>query len=76
MKQTKELKEKIFETMKILKAKKIETPSPKICPKTLFLGISVLLENVLDFKEGLSENAKKSAQKAFERILEIDKNLN
>ena len=25
---------------------------------------------------GLSENAKKSAQKAFERILEIDKNLN
>lgn len=48
----------------------------KICPKTLFLGISVLLENVLDFKEGLSENAKKSAQKAFERILEIDKNLN
>lgn len=48
----------------------------KICPKTLFLGINVLLENVLDFKEGLSENAKKSAQKAFERILEIDKNLN
>ena len=48
----------------------------KICPKTLFLGISVLLENVLDFKEGLSENAKKNAQKAFERILEIDKNLN
>ncbi len=48
----------------------------KICPKTLFLGISVLLENVLDFKEGLSENAKKSVQKAFERILEIDKNLN
>ena len=38
----------------------------KICPKTLFLGISVLLE---------SENAKKSAQKAYERILEIDKNL-
>jgi len=32
----------------------------KICPKTLFLGISVLLENVLDFKEGLSENAKKT----------------
>lgn len=47
----------------------------KICPKTLFLGISVLLENVLDFKEGLSENAKKSAQKAYGRILEIDKNL-
>ena len=48
----------------------------KICPKTLFLGISVLLDNVLDFKEGLSESAKKSAQKAYERILEIDSNLN
>lgn len=47
----------------------------KICPKTLFLGISVLLDNVLDFKEGLSESAKKSAQKAYERILEIDSNL-
>ena len=47
----------------------------KICPKTLFLGISVLLDNVLDFTEGLSESAKKSAQKAYERILEIDSNL-
>jgi len=47
----------------------------KICPKTLFLGISVLLENVLDFEEGLSEQAKKSAKKAFLRIVEIDKNL-
>ena len=47
----------------------------KICPKTLFLGISVLLENVLDFEEGLSEQAKKSARKAFLRIVEIDKNL-
>ena len=48
----------------------------KICEKTLFLGISVLLENVLDFKQGLSQNAKDSAKKAYERILEIDKNLN
>ncbi|WP_103578443.1 hydrogenase 3 maturation endopeptidase HyCI [Campylobacter concisus] len=47
----------------------------KICPKTLFLGISVLLENVLDFEEGLSEQAKKSARKAFLKIVEIDKNL-
>ena len=47
----------------------------KNCPKTLFLGISVLLENVLDFEEGLSEQAKKSARKAFLRIVEIDKNL-
>ena len=47
----------------------------KICPKTLFLGISVLLENVLNFEEGLSEQAKKSARKAFLRIVEIDKNL-
>ena len=47
----------------------------KIFPKTLFLGISVLLENVLDFEEGLSEQAKKSARKAFLRIVEIDKNL-
>jgi hydrogenase maturation protease superfamily len=34
-----------------------------------------LLENVLDFEEGLSEQAKKSARKAFLRIVEIDKNL-
>lgn len=47
----------------------------KICPKTLFLGISVLFENVLDFKEGLSKSAKNSAQKAYERILEIERNL-
>lgn len=47
----------------------------KICPKTLFLGISVLLENVLDFKEGMSETAKQSAKKAYEKILQIDLNL-
>ena len=35
----------------------------KICPKTLFLGISVLLENVLDFNEGLSEMRKKARKK-------------
>ena len=37
----------------------------KICPKTLFLGISVLLDNVLDFKEGLSESAKKKRAKSL-----------
>lgn len=47
----------------------------KICEKTLFLGINVLLENVLDFKEGLSQSAKISAQRAYERILEIERNL-
>ena len=47
----------------------------KICPKTLFLGVSVLLENVLDFKEGMSEGAIASAQKAYEKILQIDLNL-
>lgn len=47
----------------------------KICPKTLFLGISVLLENVLDFKEGLSQSAKRSACKAYEKICEIQRNL-
>uniref|UniRef100_UPI003AF88451 hydrogenase 3 maturation endopeptidase HyCI n=1 Tax=Campylobacter hyointestinalis TaxID=198 RepID=UPI003AF88451 len=46
-----------------------------ITPKTLFLGISVLLENVLNFEEGLSKNAKISANKAIEKIKEIDKNL-
>ncbi|ALV64118.1 hydrogenase 3 maturation endopeptidase HyCI [Campylobacter fetus] len=46
-----------------------------ITPKTLFLGISVLLENVLGFEEGLSKNAKISANKAIEKIKEIDKNL-
>lgn len=47
-----------------------------ICKKTLFLGINVLLENVLDFNEGLSQGAKDSAKKAFERIVQIDSNLN
>lgn len=46
-----------------------------ICPKTLFLGINVLLENVLDFKEGLSNGAKQSAKKALEKIKFIDNNL-
>lgn len=47
----------------------------KICPKTLFLGIGVLLENVLEFKEGLSQDALKSAIKAYEKIEWIDNNL-
>lgn len=44
-----------------------------ITPKTLFLGISVLLENVLDFDEGLSDQAKIQAQKALEKIEQVDK---
>lgn len=44
----------------------------KICEKTLFLGIGVLLENVLDFKEGLSEGAKNSVQKALNKIYELE----
>lgn len=43
-----------------------------ICTKTIFLGISVLLENVLHFTEGLSENAKHSTQKALDKIKELD----
>ena len=43
-----------------------------ICIKTIFLGISVLLENVLHFSEGLSENAKKSSQKALQKVQELD----
>jgi hydrogenase 3 maturation protease len=43
-----------------------------ICVKTIFLGISVLLENVLHFSEGLSENAKASAQRALEKVQELD----
>lgn len=44
----------------------------KICPQTLFLGIGVLLENVLDFKEGLSSGARASAQKALDKIYELE----
>ncbi|MDD3343211.1 MAG: hydrogenase 3 maturation endopeptidase HyCI [Sulfurospirillaceae bacterium] len=43
-----------------------------ICTRTIFLGISVLLENVLHFSEGLSESAKSSALKAFDKIKEFD----
>ena len=43
-----------------------------ICTKTIFLGICVLFENVLHFTEGLSENAKASALKAFEKLSELD----
>ncbi len=43
-----------------------------ICTKTIFLGICVLLENVLHFTEGLSQSAQHSAQKAFEKLKELD----
>lgn len=43
-----------------------------ICTKTIFLGIAVLLENVLHFTEGLSESAKNSASKAFDKLKEFD----
>lgn len=46
-----------------------------ICLKTIFLGISVLLENVLDFKEGLSKNALHSANLALDKIKLLDKEL-
>lgn len=47
----------------------------QICHRTLFLGIGVLLENVLDFSEGLSDSAYASANKAVEKIKFIDENL-
>ncbi len=43
-----------------------------ICTKTIFLGICVLLENVLHFSEGLSESAKNSSTKALNKIKELD----
>lgn len=43
-----------------------------ICTKTIFLGIAVLLENVLHFSEGLSENAQNSSLKALEKIKAFD----
>ncbi|ATB70250.1 hydrogenase 3 maturation endopeptidase HyCI [Sulfurospirillum diekertiae] len=43
-----------------------------ICTKTIFLGICVLLENVLHFSEGLSDNAKASSLKALDKIKELD----
>lgn len=43
-----------------------------ICTKTIFLGICVLLENVLHFSEGLSDNAKTSSLKALDKIKELD----
>ncbi len=47
-----------------------------ICTKTIFLGICVLLENVLHFSEGLSESAKNSSLKALDKIKELDTLLN
>ena len=43
-----------------------------ICIKTIFLGIAVLLENVLHFSEGLSTSAQNSALKALDKIKEFD----
>ncbi|MFT7003368.1 MAG: hydrogenase 3 maturation protease [Sulfurimonas sp.] len=43
-----------------------------ICGKTIFIGICVLLENVLHFTEGLSDNAKKYTIDAFDRIKDLD----
>ena len=43
-----------------------------ICTKTIFLGIHVLLENVLHFTEGLSQNAQASALASLEKIKELD----
>jgi len=43
-----------------------------ICTKIIFLGICVLLENVLHFTEGLSDTAKISALKALDKIKELD----
>lgn len=43
-----------------------------ICTKTIFLGICVLLENVLHFSEGLSDTAKTSAIKALDKLKEFD----
>jgi hydrogenase 3 maturation protease len=43
-----------------------------ICTNIIFLGICVLLENVLHFSEGLSESAKTSSIKALDKIKELD----
>ena len=43
-----------------------------ICTKTIFLGIAVLLENVLHFTEGLSDSANTSASQALEKLKEFD----
>lgn len=44
----------------------------EICTKTIFLGIAVLLENVLHFTEGLSQSAQNSALKALEKLKSFD----
>lgn len=44
----------------------------EICNKTIFLGICVLLENVLHFTEGLSDNAKDLTLKSLDKIKEFD----
>lgn len=47
----------------------------KICTQTFFLGLNVMIENMLDIKEELSPNAKKSALKAVEMIKNLESNL-
>ncbi|WP_060826371.1 hydrogenase 3 maturation endopeptidase HyCI [Sulfurospirillum cavolei] len=44
----------------------------EICIQTIFLGICVLLENVLHFSEGLSQSAQTSVTKAFDKLQELD----
>ena len=46
-----------------------------ICGKTIFIGICVLLENVLHFTEGLSDNAEKYKIEAFNKIKDLDESL-
>ena len=46
-----------------------------ICTKTIFLGITVLLENALHFTEGLSDSATKSALQALDKIKEFNTTL-
>ncbi len=38
------------------------------CKNVIFLGVEVLLENMLDVSEELSSGAKNAAQKAFEKV--------
>ena len=47
----------------------------KFCKKTLFLGINVQLENVLDFEKKLSKGAKNSTLKALAKIKQFDEIL-
>ena len=44
----------------------------EICTKTIFLGIAVLLENVLHFSEGLRQIAVNFVQKDLEKLQEFN----